>query len=174
MVATENSMKHDQPLDTIKILIADDNMAMRHLLRAAITQWGYHVIEARDGEEAWDMMQQTDPPRILIIDWKMPKLDGIALCERIRKNLNFYPYIIFLTQMSGAANIIRGLEAGADEFLLKPVNLTELRTHIFAGEQIIKYVRIIQEQKKQLQDCHLFIKTLEILLAILIEKGAKK
>lgn len=134
-----------------KILTADDDEATRILLRAAISQWGYQVVEARNGEEAWEILQQPDPPQILILDWVMPKLDGVSLCKRIDKELNYHPYIIFLTRMSGTENVIEGLEAGADEFLLKPFDLAELRIRIFAGERIIKYRNQLEEQNQELQ-----------------------
>lgn len=135
-----------------KVLIADDDEATRILLRMALTQWGYNVVEASDGEEAWKILQQEDPPHLLTLDWLMPKLDGISLCKRIDTELSFRPYIIFLTRMGGTENVIQGLEAGADEFILKPFDLTELRIRIFAGERIIKYRLQLSEQNKQLRD----------------------
>lgn len=151
------------PTDSsVTILIADDDQSMRDLLKAAVTQWGYNIVEASNGEEAWEIMQKPDAPRLLILDWLMPKLDGIDLCQRIREKLTFYPYIIFLTAVSGSANIIKGFEAGADEFLLKPVNFDELRTHVFAGERIIKYLITIENQKKQIESLTLQINKLQV------------
>ncbi len=150
-----------------KILIADDDDAMRYLLREALMQWGYFVIEAKNGEEAWEAIHQPDPPHILILDWKMPKLDGITLSQRIRKELDFYPYIIFLTQVSGAENIIKGFDAGANEFLMKPVNFPELHNRIISGEKIIEFVKIIEEQNHVLNSCVSYIKTLEQLILLL-------
>jgi DNA-binding response OmpR family regulator/HPt (histidine-containing phosphotransfer) domain-containing protein len=138
-------------INALKILIADDDEATRILLRAAIKQWGYQIVEASNGEEAWEILQLPDPPRILILDWVMPKLDGVSLCKRIDKELGYHPYIIFLTRMSGTENVIEGLEAGADEFLLKPFDLAELRIRIFAGERIIKYRNQLAEQNSELQ-----------------------
>ena len=158
-----------QSSDTIKVLIADDDESMRSLLRATLSQLGYQVIEASNGEEAWEIMQQPDAPMLLILDWRMPKLNGLVLCERIRKELDFYPYIIFLTQVSGAENILKGLEAGADEFLLKPVNFAELRIRVFAGERIIQYLRIIDEQKKQLRNYVFYSQVLEQLIKMVGE-----
>ncbi len=137
--------------DPPKVLTADDDEATRILLKAAITQWGYQVVEASDGEEAWKILQQPDPPQILILDWVMPKLDGVSLCKKIDKELNYHPYVIFLTRMSGTENVIEGLEAGADEFLLKPFDLAELRIRIFAGERIIKYRSQLEERNIELQ-----------------------
>src|SRR5271154_5941870 len=77
----------NKKLPAIKILVADDDPPSRLLLNASLSQWGYKVIETNDGEEAWQIMQQPDPPRLLILDWLMPKLDGINLCSKIRKEL---------------------------------------------------------------------------------------
>lgn len=134
-----------------KVLIADDDEATRILLRMALTQWGYEVVEARDGEEAWKILQEANPPQLLTLDWLMPKLDGISLCKRIDAELDFRPYIIFLTRMGGTENVIQGLEAGADEFIIKPFDLTELRIRIFAGERIIKYRLQLADQNRQLR-----------------------
>lgn len=165
-----SSQKNVPRLKLSKVLIADDNPAMRDLLYTALTQWGYQVTEAKDGQEVWEEMQLPDAPRILILDWLMPKLDGIELCKRIRNQLDYYPYIIFLTQVSGTTNIIHGIEAGADEFLLKPVNFPELRSRVFAGERIIEYQRIIENQKQQLQDCISYVSALQNLLMVLIKE----
>lgn len=132
--------------DKIKILVADDDLPTRVLLRAAITQWGYEVIEAGDGEAAWDILKEKDSPRILILDWMMPKLDGIGLCMRIKNELDYHPYIILLTQMSGTANVTKGLEAGADEFLSKPFNMAELKSRLSVGIKIIGYESQLSKQ----------------------------
>lgn len=136
--------------DSVRVLIADDDRSMRDLLRAAIASWGYDIIEAKDGEEVWEIMQKPNPPHILVLDWLMPKLDGLTLCKKLRSQLDYYPYIIFLTQVSGTQNAIRGLEAGADEFMIKPINFSELRTRIYAGERVIKCLDIIEAQKTQI------------------------
>lgn len=142
----------EQQVETLKVLIADDDPPTRILLRAAITQWGYQVVEASDGEEAWDLLQLPDAPRLVILDWIMPKLDGIDLCMRIKKELAHRPYIILLTRVEGTANIIKGLEAGADEFLSKPFNMAELRSRLSVGAKIVKYEITLAEKNKQLKN----------------------
>ncbi len=140
--------------EALKVLIADDDAPTRMLLRAAISQWGYEVIEAKDGEEAWDIMQDNEnPPRILILDWLMPKLDGITLADRIKHERKDYPYsyIILLTQKTGTLNVIKSYEAGADTFLAKPFDMAELRSRLFSGEKMIRYDNQFIDQKKQLQ-----------------------
>jgi DNA-binding response OmpR family regulator len=140
-----------QQTNVLTVLVADDNAPTRMLLRAAIKQWGYSVVEAADGEQAWEMLQQSDAPRLLVVDWLMPKLDGTGLSERIRRELPYHPYIILLTQMSGTENIIKGLEAGADEFLSKPFNMAELRSRLSVGARIINNEIALAKQGEQLQ-----------------------
>lgn len=141
----------EQQAEKLKVLIADDNAPTRMLLRAAIKQWGYDVVEAADGEQAWDVLQTADAPWLLVLDWLMPRLDGAGLAERIRKELSYHPYIILLTQMTGTENIIKGLDAGADEFLSKPFNMAELRSRLSVGARIIKNEKALAKQKLQLQ-----------------------
>lgn len=142
-----------QQIDTLKVLIADDDPPTRVLLRAAISQWGYEIYEAKDGEEAWTIMQNADAPKILIVDWLMPNLDGIGLCSRVRSNIKTTVYIILLTQVSGTTNIIKGLEAGADDFLSKPFNMAELRSRLSVGARIVTLEKKLAEQKQQLETC---------------------
>ncbi len=148
----DSKEKFAQPIETARVLIADDDPPTRILLRTAITQWGYHVSEASDGEEAWKVLQSTEAPQLLIVDWLMPLLDGIGLCERVREKLNYHPYIILLTQVAGTANIIIGLEAGADEFLSKPFNMAELRSRLSVGSRIVRYQLELAEHNKKMKE----------------------
>lgn len=136
----------------IKILVADDDTPTRILLKTAISQWGFTVVEAKDGEEAWNIMQGKDSPSILILDWLMPKLDGVELCRRSREKLYPHPYVILLTQLSGSTNVVTGLEAGADEFLTKPFNMPELRSRINAGKRIVRAEQELIYYKEKLQN----------------------
>lgn len=137
--------------EKIKVLIADDDAPTRILLRAAVSQWGYDVVEAADGEDAWNILQQPNMPQLLIVDWLMPKLDGIDLCRRVKNEIKYFPYIILLTQLSGTTNIVKGLEAGADEFLSKPFNMAELQSRLSVGARIIRYKNKLSRKNKQLK-----------------------
>ena len=152
MRASEKTREDAQTTDVIKVLIADDDPPTRILLRAAISQWGYEVTEASNGEEAWQILQQPNAPRLLILDWLMPKLDGISLCERIKQEQIIHPYTILLTQVTGTTNIIKGLEAGADEFLSKPFNMAELRSRLSVGARIIRFENALAEQNTKVQN----------------------
>ena len=83
-----------KPIIPIKVLIADDDTPTRLMLRAAISQWGFEVMEASDGDEAFKILQKNTP-QILILDWLIPKMDGITLCKKIRAEVTSHPYIIW-------------------------------------------------------------------------------
>lgn len=156
----EELKEKDIKAEPIKVLIADDDTPTRILLRAAVSQWGYEVIEAGDGEEAWNILQKPDIPQLMIVDWLMPKLDGIDLCRRVKKEIEHYPYIILLTQLSGTTNIVKGLEAGADEFLSKPFNMAELQSRLSVGARIIHYKSKLARKNLELHDYFLQSKDL--------------
>lgn len=90
------------------VLVADDDLQIRILLRAAISQWGYSVVVSpKMAKTSGKILQQPNPPRLLIVDWLMPKLNGIDLCLRIKEQLSYHPYTILLTQMTGTENIVK-------------------------------------------------------------------
>lgn len=137
----------------LQILVADDDSATRMLLNIALTKWGYQVLEAEDGDIAWRRISHPGAPQLLILDCSMPHQDGYALCTRIRNELPDYnPYIILLTQNNGQENVIKGLDAGANEFLTKPFNAAELRSRILVGERIVRYEDALQTQNQRLQE----------------------
>ena len=154
----------NKKLPAIKILVADDDPPSRMLLNASLTQWGYKVTEASDGEEAWQVMQQEDPPRLLILDWLMPKLDGINLCTKIRKELpeSSSYYIILLSQITGNSNIKLAIDGGANEFLSKPFDYQELRSRVFSAARLIQYEIKLSDENKKLSSNAALIKELTI------------
>jgi DNA-binding response OmpR family regulator len=160
------------------VLIADDDTPTRMLLRAAVSQWGFKTIEASDGEEAWTILKSPNPPQLVILDWLMPKLDGIALCERMQKELPYHPYTILLTQLAGTTNISKALESGADEFLSKPFNMAELHNRLCIGRRIIGYEDTLLKKNTQLdnyaQQSNISNAQLLTLLGQLVEKKGGK
>jgi len=130
----------------MKILIAEDDPISRFVLEANLLKWGYEVLVASDGGEAWEIIQQPESPSLIISDWMMPRMDGLALCREIRNmEKSEYIYFIILTAKGEKKNIIEGLEAGADDFLTKPFNQEELKYRIRIGERIINLERRIME-----------------------------
>ena len=122
----------------MKILIADDDAVPRRMLQATLERWDYEVVEAKDGDEAWQILQGEDAPKLAILDWLMPGLDGLELCRRIRALADApYRYLILLTGRDSKADVVEGMEAGADDYLTKPFHRHELQVRLRAGRRIL-------------------------------------
>jgi two-component system cell cycle response regulator len=122
----------------LKALIAEDNPGFRQALEKMLRKWGYDVVAAANGLEAWEILRAPDPPRLAILDWMMPELDGVEVCRRVREQIREpYVYILLLTAKDTADELIEGMEAGADDYLRKPVNTHELRVRMRAGRRIL-------------------------------------
>ena len=123
----------------MRILLAEDNTSFRLLLEKLLVNWGYSVTVAQNGKEAWHILQADNPPRLALLDWMMPEMDGISLCRKIRATLaEPYTYIILLTAQQRDEDLIAGLEAGADDFLTKPFKHNELQMRLHVGRRIIE------------------------------------
>lgn len=122
----------------MKILIAEDDPVARQLLTSWLPKWGYDIVVANDGEQAWKVLEPGDRPRLAILDWMMPKLDGAELCRRIRSRPDDpYVYLVLLTALSREEDIVRGMEAGADDYVVKPFRPYELRARLRAAERVL-------------------------------------
>jgi len=122
----------------VRILIAEDEPVSRRLVEATLTKWGYDVVAARDGSEAWQHLQADDAPQLAVIDWMMPGMDGVQICHEVRKLAREpYTYIILLTGKNTQEDLIQGLEAGADDYLAKPFDPQELKVRLRAGKRIL-------------------------------------
>ncbi len=122
----------------MRILIAEDDPGTRLLLKSQLIKWGYEVDAYSDGKEAWKAILNKNSPRLMILDWIMPGMDGIEICSEIRRlDQREYFYIILLSSKSGKENIVRGLEAGADDYVTKPFDPNELKVRLRAGDRIL-------------------------------------
>lgn len=122
----------------MKILISEDDATTRQFLEALLEKKGYEVVSTENGEEAWLVMQMPNAPRLLLVDWLMPKMDGGELCRRIRSlEGEVQPHIIMLTIKREKTDIVAGLEAGADDYLVKPYDPGELFARINVGMRIL-------------------------------------
>ena len=122
----------------MKILIADDNHFYRCALKATLVEWGHEVIAVADGQEAWNVLQREDAPKIAILDWMMPTLDGLEVCRQLRAAPRREPtYVIVLTSREGKSNAVEALESGADDYITKPFDRGELSAHLKVGRRIV-------------------------------------
>lgn len=122
----------------MRILIADDNLVFQSVLRAMLTQWGYDVVVAGDGDEAWRFLQAHDAPRLAILDWMMPGLEGIEVCRRVRASRSIKEmYILILTAKTQSEDLAAAVEAGADDYVTKPFKSVELRARLRNGCRVL-------------------------------------
>jgi two-component system cell cycle response regulator len=140
----------------MRILIADDSIVSRHLLDATLRKWGYEVVVACDGVEAWNALQGENSPRIAILDWVMPGLTGPEVCKRVREHSRdsegAYTYLLLLSSKSQREDLIEGLESGADDYLTKPFDQHELKVRLRAGTRIIDLQRELLAAREELRE----------------------
>ena len=148
-----------------KILIADDDRVSQRTLEFTFIKAGYHVVLANDGRSALSILQSEDAPPIAILDILMPGLNGIEVAQRLRSvNYPIPPYIIMLTVKGSRPDIVRGLEAGADDYVTKPFDLDELLARVRVGIRIIELQRKLINQVKELEEVISRAKQLQSLL----------
>src|SRR5947209_16587191 len=122
----------------MRILIADDNPFYLCALGGTLKEWGYEVVTARDGEAAWEILRQDNAPKLAILDWMMPNMDGLEVCRRVRTLERPEPtYLIILTAKDSKGNIVTALESGADDYVIKPFDRDELRARVRGGARVV-------------------------------------
>ena len=137
----------------MKILIAEDDAVCRTDLARTLTQWGHDVIVLDDGAAAWETLQQEDAPKLAILDWMMPNLDGPQVCRKVRDLMRPEPtYLILLTIKQLKSDIVVGLDSGADDFVSKPFDRQELRSRIRVGQRMIALQQKLADRVYKLED----------------------
>jgi two-component system, cell cycle response regulator len=135
----------------MRILIADDDLTSRTVLAAVLRKVGYEVTQTADGAEAWEELQKPDAPRMAVLDWMMPVMDGLEVVRRVRAlPTDQPPYIIMLTSKGEKADIIAGLDNGADDYLAKPFNTNELRARVGVGRRLVEMQSELRQARNAL------------------------
>jgi two-component system, cell cycle response regulator len=135
----------------MKILIVEDDPGSRRLVKIRLSAAGYEVVEAEDGQIAWDLFQR-EPFQIVITDWMMPKIDGPGLIHNIRSSgQKSYTYIIMLTALTDKPRVVIGLESGADEYLTKPFNSKELIARVASGMRVLRLEEQLMQARQQME-----------------------
>lgn len=151
----------------MKILIAEDDMTSRRLLEVILKRLDYDIVVTHDGTEAWEALRQADAPQVAILDWMMPGMDGVQVCRRIRQEKTGIPtYIIMLTTRDSREDIIQGLEAGANDYVTKPFDASELHARIQVGRRVLELETTLEERVRELQETIVQLKSLQGLLPI--------
>jgi len=137
----------------MRILIAEDEPAFRQIVQKMLAEWGYEVVVAADGAEACRILLADNAPKLAILDWKMPGMEGVEICRTLRRELpEQYTYIILLTSQQRDEDLVAGMEAGADDYMVKPFKHNELRVRLRAGRRIIELHEKLAAARAVLQE----------------------
>lgn len=151
----------------MRVLIAEDDVVSRRVLEATLVKFGYEVVVAADGAQAWAALQSADAPQLAILDWMMPEIDGVEICRRVRAlSTATPPYIILLTAKSGKEDIVTGLDAGANDYLTKPFDRAELRARVQVGAHVLELQGNLAARVRELEDALSQVRQLQGLLPI--------
>lgn len=151
----------------MKILIADDDPVLRIVLNGTLNESGYEVIETCDGLAAWDALRQVDGPKIAILDWGMPGMDGTEVCRRAREEPQTVgSYLILLTARLGETEVAEGLDAGASDYLTKPFNDRELLARVRVGLRVLELQDKLNRRVSDLEEALRQVRQLRELLPI--------
>ena len=132
----------------MKVLIAEDDPMSRMVLETRLSKWGYDVIAAEDGTRAMAILMEDNAPSLAVLDWMMPGMDGVEICREIRKQTERpYVYIMLLTAKSQMADLLEAMEAGADDYIIKPPDKNELKMRLRAGKRIVKLQDELRHQR---------------------------
>ena len=125
----------------MKVLIAEDNVMYRKVLCRNVESWGHEPVAAEDGMQALEILKRDGAPRLVILDWQMPGMDGIDVCRRVKRDPEHpFTYVIMLTSRDAQEDMVAGLDAGADDYLTKPIDPKVLHSRLSAAERIVKLV----------------------------------
>jgi DNA-binding response OmpR family regulator len=150
----------------MKILIADDDPVSRTLLERALTESAYNVVSVSDGTEAWRLLEKGYP-KLAILDWMMPGLDGTEICRRLRQTPTLTPvYVLLLTSRDAKVDVVAGLQAGANDYITKPFNPDELRARVQVGRTVVELQAQLTARINDLEAALAQVKALQGLLPI--------
>jgi DNA-binding response OmpR family regulator len=151
----------------VKILIAEDEPLSRRLLQHVLTEHGHEVIVTSDGVQAWDVLQADDAPHLAVVDWMMPGLTGLQLCNLVHEAPDAdLKYLILLTAKGEKADIVRGLAAGANDYVTKPFDKDELRARVDVGVRMIQLQIRLADRIRELQEALAHVNQLKGIIPI--------
>jgi two-component system cell cycle response regulator len=137
----------------VRVLMAEDDPVSRRLLAVTLRKWGFDVQAVSDGRQAWEALDAEDAPKLAILDWMMPEVDGVEVCRRVRQRQDReYTYIILLTARDRKQDILCGLDAGADDYVVKPFDSDELRMRLNTAQRILKLQADLIAAREGLRD----------------------
>lgn len=146
----------------MKILIAEDDVTSRSMLAAVVKKWGHEPVVTVDGAAAWHELQKPGAPRLVLLDWDMPGMDGPEVCRRLRKIDTPDPaFVILLTARGEKCDIVAGLQAGANDFVTKPFDPSELQARLAVGQRVVELQSALNDRIGELSAALEHVKTLQ-------------
>ena len=133
-----------------RILVAEDDVVSRELIRTRLEKWGYEVVSTDNGMDAIMALRKKDAPSLAIMDWMMPGMDGLEICRRVRE-VDRVLYIIMLSARGSKAHLLEGLRAGADDYLVKPFDSDELHARILVGLRVMAMQAALMSRVRELE-----------------------
>jgi len=153
--------------DAMKVLIAEDEPVSRRLLEVRLAKWGYEVVSTKDGAEAWEALQSPGAAPLALLDWVMPGMSGLEVCQRARGHPGAkHAHLILLTARNSREDVVAGLKAGADDYITKPFDVEELRARVKVGERIVELQHSLAERVRELEAALKLVKRLQGLVPI--------
>jgi DNA-binding response OmpR family regulator len=151
----------------MRVLVADDEPIPRLLLERALAEWGHEVVAVADGAEAWQALRAADGPKLAVLDWVMPGIDGTEICRRLRAEPATEPvYVLLLTARGAKADVVAGLQAGANDYVTKPFDREELRARVEVGRAVVELQASLAARVRELEQALAQVKQLRGLLPI--------
>jgi phosphoserine phosphatase RsbU/P len=151
----------------MKVLVAEDDFTSRSMLQAMVSRWGFEVVAVPDGVQGWAQLQKPDGPRLALLDWMMPGMDGLEVCRRARQVVQpDPPYLIMVTARVSKGDIVTGLEAGANDYIAKPYHSEELKARLEVGRRVLELQQALAERVRQLEAAMRHVKALQGILPI--------
>jgi CheY-like chemotaxis protein len=154
----------------MKLLVADDDAVSQGILAGVLGKCGYEVVTAKDGQQAWELLQADPDIGVAVLDWMMPGYSGVELCRMIRlKGNTHYLYVVLVTSRAEQQDVVDGLVAGADDYVTKPFNASELRLRVGTGARIVQLERHLAAKVAELQHALEHVNQLKGLLPICMD-----
>ena len=151
----------------MKVLIAEDDPISRRLLRANLERFGHEVIETCNGREAWEKLRADAGPKLAVLDWMMPEVDGVQVCRQVRADEQLgYVYVILLTAKGRRDDLVEAFGAGVDDYLTKPFDPHELRSRLSVGERLLTLQGTLETKVEELEDALAHVQQLQGLIPI--------
>ncbi len=151
----------------MQVLIAEDDRVTGEILARTLQRWGHETIVVGDGLRAWNHLRETTDPTLAVLDWMMPEMDGPDVCRRVRAQLPLANmYLLLVTARESRGDVVAGLDAGADDYIIKPFDPEELRARVAVGIRVLGLQQKLAERVTELQAALSNVKQLHGMLPI--------